>query len=101
MHTNKILNSGRTAASHYFVGVQGNHMFYLDPHQARPLLPYNDKPSEYSPADVESCHTRRLRRLHLREMDPSMLLGFLITSELDWKEFRRGLAEVGLFFLCL
>ncbi|KAF8461079.1 putative cysteine protease atg4 [Kalaharituber pfeilii] len=85
---------GRTGASHYFVGVQGNYVFYLDPHQPRPILPYRQKPSDYTQIDVDSCHTRRLRRLHLREMDPSMLLGFLIRNEDDWREFRRRVAEV-------
>jgi len=85
---------GRTGASHYFIGVQGNYIFYLDPHQPRPSLPYHKDPKHYSLADVNSCHTRRLRRLHLREMDPSMLLGFLIKNENDWQMFRNGVAEV-------
>lgn len=85
---------GRPSSSHYFIGVQGDTFFYLDPHQARPLLPYRANPDEYAPEEIETCHTRRLRRLNLREMDPSMLLAFLIKDEADWKEWRRGVSEV-------
>ncbi|KAF1351874.1 putative autophagy cysteine endopeptidase Atg4 [Delphinella strobiligena] len=75
---------GRPSSSHYFIGVQGSHYFYLDPHYTRPKLPLN--PTE---ADVATCHTRRLRQLHVTQMDPSMLLGFLIRSEEEWKTWRR------------
>ncbi|KAL6705261.1 Cysteine protease atg4 [Coniothyrium glycines] len=43
----------------------------------------------YSIEELATCHTRRVRRLQIREMDPSMLLAFLVTSEedyLDWKQ---------------
>ena len=81
------------------MGVQGNYIFYLDPHQPRPFLPYQEDPTKYTAEHVDSCHTRRLRRLHLREMDPSMLLGFLIKNDDDWQAFRNGVAEVRLFIL--
>lgn len=77
---------GRPSSSHYFIGVQGSHYFYLDPHFTRPKLPLH--PSE---ADVATCHTRRLRALHVTQMDPSMLLGFLIRTEDDWKSWRQAI----------
>lgn len=43
---------------------------------------------------MDSCHTRRLRRLHLGEIDPSMLIGFLIKSEDEWVEWRRSIKHV-------
>ncbi|KAI9772028.1 MAG: Cysteine protease atg4 [Geoglossum simile] len=85
---------GRPSSSHYFVGVQGSHFFYLDPHQTRPVLPLHDNPGDYSPEDIDSCHTRRLRRLHIKDMDPSMLLAFLIRNEEDWKAWRRSVSQV-------
>ncbi|GKT39926.1 putative cytochrome b5 [Colletotrichum spaethianum] len=45
-------------------------------------------------ADVNTVHTRRLRRLHVRELDPSMLIGFLIRDEDDWDEWRRNVKHV-------
>ncbi|KAF3918386.1 hypothetical protein ABW20_dc0101075 [Dactylellina cionopaga] len=81
---------GRPSASHYFVGVQGQSLFYLDPHNTRPLLPYRKDPAAYTTEEVDLSHTRKLRRLHLREMDPSMLLAFLIGDERDWQAWKQG-----------
>lgn len=85
---------GRPSASHYFVGVQGSHFFYLDPHITRPFLPLHSDLSDYTQEDIDSCHTRRLRRLHVKEMDPSMLIAFLIRSESDWRDWRKAVTEV-------
>lgn len=46
-------------------------------------------PADPSAEDVATCHTRRLRKLDITEMDPSMLLGFLINSEDEWREWRQ------------
>lgn len=43
---------------------------------------------------MDSCHTTRLRRLHLGEVDPSMLIGFLIRSEDEWAQWRRSIKHV-------
>ena len=86
-------SSGRPSASHYFVGTQSSHFFYLDPHDTRRLLPYHADAAAYSADDVDSCHTRRLRRLDVRDMDPSMLLAFVVRDEADWAAWRAALAE--------
>jgi cysteine protease ATG4 len=57
-------------------------------------LPFPSKPEDYTEEDVDSCHTRRLRRIHVKEMDPSMLIAFLIRDEKDWKDWRRAVQEV-------
>ncbi|CAG9949450.1 unnamed protein product [Clonostachys rosea f. rosea IK726] len=57
---------GRPSSAHYFAGAQ----------------------------EIDSCHTNRLRRIHVREMDPSMLVGFLIRSEDDWKDWKRCVKHV-------
>ncbi|KAI0121605.1 peptidase family C54 [Xylariales sp. AK1849] len=85
---------GRPSSSHYFIGVQGLYFFYLDPHYTRPALPYHEKLSDYTQEEVDTCHTRKLRRLHIKEMDPSMLIGFLIRNEEDWADWRRGVKHV-------
>ncbi|KAI5207217.1 hypothetical protein AUEXF2481DRAFT_43367 [Aureobasidium subglaciale EXF-2481] len=77
---------GRPASSHYFIGTQADHLFYLDPHTTRPLLP--SSPSE---ADIATCHTRRLHLIPLEGMDPSMLLGFLIRDEVDWNNWKAAI----------
>ena len=43
---------------------------------------------------MDTCHTRKLRRLHIKEMDPSMLIGFLIRNEEDWVDWRRSVQHV-------
>jgi len=85
---------GRPSSSHYFVGVQGDYFFYLDPHETRPGLPFPTNVRDYTQEDLDSCHTRRLRRIHVRDLDPSMLIGFLIQNESEWKEWRRSVREV-------
>jgi len=87
-------NRGRPSSSHYFVGVQGPNFFYLDPHHTRSALPFYSDVETYTDADVDSCHTRRLRRIHVKEMDPSMLIGFLIQSEEDWYMWREDARNV-------
>ncbi|KAL4907593.1 cysteine protease atg4 [Aspergillus multicolor] len=78
---------GRPSASHYFVAVHGSHFLYLDPHHTRPALKHNE-PSLYTEDEVDTYHTRRLRRLNIQDMDPSMLIGFLIKDENDWKDWQ-------------
>lgn len=85
---------GRPSSSHYFFGTQGDHFFYLDPHVTRPALRYHSNPADLTEEDVETCHTRRLRRLALKDMDPSMLLAFLIRDEKDWESWRRAISSV-------
>ncbi|KAH8158669.1 hypothetical protein CIB48_g9579 [Xylaria polymorpha] len=85
---------GRPSSSHYFIGVQGLHFFYLDPHYTRPIFPYRGDVTQYTQDEVDTCHTRKLRRLHIKEMDPSMLIGFLIRDEEDWRDWRRSVKHV-------
>ncbi|KAI9680769.1 MAG: Cysteine protease atg4 [Caeruleum heppii] len=85
---------GRPSSSHYFVGVQGHNFFYLDPHQTRNALPLHLNPNGYTEKDVSSCHTRRLRRLHVEEMDPSMLLAFLVRDQQDWAAWRQRISSL-------
>ncbi|THW92388.1 hypothetical protein D6D15_03189 [Aureobasidium pullulans] len=77
---------GRTKSSHYFIGTQADHLFYLDPHETRPLLPL-----PLSDADIATCHTRRLRLISFQDVDPSMLLGFLIRDESDWDAWKAAI----------
>ncbi|KHJ33782.1 putative cysteine protease atg4 [Erysiphe necator] len=84
---------GHPSSSHYFVAVQDYYFFYLDPHNTQPALNMMDDMNNYSQEEIESCHTRRLRRAHIKEMDPSMLIAFLIRSEKDWMDWRKNIQE--------
>ncbi|KAI9743285.1 MAG: Cysteine protease atg4 [Claussenomyces sp. TS43310] len=84
---------GRPSASHYFLGVQGDNFFYLDPHYTKSALPLRADVDDYTDAEVSSCHTRRLRLVNVQQMDPSMLIGFLIRDEEDWHDWRRNVTS--------
>lgn len=90
----KYLHRGRPSSSHYFVGVQGDNFFYFDPHQTRPALLWHEDSGDYTTEEIDSCHTRRLRRLHIKDMDPSMLIAFLIRNEADWRSWRQAITEI-------
>ena len=66
----------------------------MDPHQTRTALPLHADIRNYTKEEIDSCHTRRLRRLSIKEMDPSMLIAFLIKDEAAWKDWRQGVTEV-------
>ena len=82
---------GRPSSSHYFFGIQGDRFFYLDPHVTRPALQHHHNPAHFSDEELDSCHTRKLRRLPLKDMDPSMLIAFLIRDEVDWRNWREAM----------
>ena len=48
----------------------------------------------YSEDEVNSCHTRRLRRLSIEDMDPSMLIAFLVRDRNDWNSWRNSINQV-------
>ncbi|KAJ5198413.1 uncharacterized protein N7498_007530 [Penicillium cinerascens] len=79
---------GRPSASHYFMGVQDSHLFFLDPHFTRPTTPPRRPDEAYTSEEMDTYHTRRLRRIHIKDMDPSMLIGFLIRDETDWADWK-------------
>lgn len=66
----------------------------MDPHHPRPALPFHEDPKNYSVDDIESCHTRRLRYLPVEDLDPSMLIGFLIKDEDDWDDWKSAVNHV-------
>ena len=84
---------GRPSSSHYFFGIQDDQYFYLDPHVTRPALQYHLDPTDLTDEEVDSCHTRRLRRLPLKDMDPSMLLAFFIKDEGNWRSWRSAVSQ--------
>ncbi|KAJ7109010.1 hypothetical protein C8R43DRAFT_183653 [Mycena crocata] len=47
---------GRPSSSYYFVGVQGNGLFYLDPHHSRPAVPLRPYMGEAAPLHPHDGH---------------------------------------------
>ncbi|PWN21452.1 hypothetical protein BCV69DRAFT_282173 [Microstroma glucosiphilum] len=109
---------GRPSSSYYFVGQQGDSLFYLDPHTVRPAVPYRHPPpnvgvassrdltprggergqdtfqdeddwwsSAYTDLELATFHCDRAKRMPMRSLDPSMLLGFLVKDEASLVDF--------------
>ncbi|CAG8508041.1 4408_t:CDS:10 [Acaulospora colombiana] len=70
---------GRPGRSLYFVAVQDDELYYLDPHFVRPAINLN----QLMEFPVEDYHSTIVRAMSVSEMDPSMLLGFLCQSPHD------------------
>ncbi|KAF9921218.1 Cysteine protease atg4b [Linnemannia zychae] len=73
---------GRPGRSLYFVACQGNDLFYFDPH----IVKARATPDELSHCPASSYHCNIVRTMDIMELDPSMMLGFLIRSMQDLVE---------------
>lgn len=76
---------GRPSSAHYFFARQDNRLFFLDPHFPRTSLPYHEDLNQYTEEDIDGTHTSRVRAMAMADLDPSMLLGFLVRDEAEWK----------------
>lgn len=72
---------GKPSSSFYFFGHQGNDLLYLDPHYPQ------------HSADYETFHTKRILKLDVAALDPSMLVGVLINDQQDYEDFRNLVTE--------
>lgn len=84
---------GRPSSAHYFFAKQEDNLFFLDPHTDRPSIPYHEDPSRYESTDLQEVHTQRIRRMPMKDLDPSMLIGFLVRDEDDWQAWKSSMTE--------
>lgn len=75
---------GRPSSSLYFIGYQGNELLYLDPHTAQPFL----SPSQQQRSFYDSCHSASYGKLAIQDLDPSMLIGILVSGVEEFKEWK-------------
>ncbi|AET40845.1 cysteine protease ATG4 Ecym_6474 [Eremothecium cymbalariae DBVPG len=78
------ISGGRPSSSLYFFGYQGDYLFYLDPHKVQLNLALYESDEER----FHSVHPQTFNKIHLSAIDPSMLLGFLLTGEDDWLSWK-------------
>ncbi|KAF9934488.1 Cysteine protease atg4b [Linnemannia zychae] len=78
---------GRPNRSLYFVASQGDELFYYDPHFVKQRV----TPEELNSCPMPSFHCPVVRTMHISELDPSMLLGFLIQSRDELDDLRTRL----------
>lgn len=69
---------GRPSSSLYFFGYFDDTLLFFDPHNSQTAL--------IDDFD-ESCHTENFGKLNFSDLDPSMLLGFLLPCS-KWDEFQ-------------
>ncbi|KAJ2606863.1 hypothetical protein H4R99_000036 [Coemansia sp. RSA 1722] len=105
------LVGGKPSRSFYFIGRQGDSLFYLDPHVTRQHVPSSgtlegqhavhgdtdgnestdsDASSDFEMlgiAETEEYHTTHISTMPIHRLDPSMLLGFLFNTESEWDTF--------------
>ncbi|KAF4618067.1 hypothetical protein D9613_012659 [Agrocybe pediades] len=48
----------------------------------------------YSAAELKTFHCERVRKMPMSGLDSSMLIGFLVRDEKDWRDFRRRVGEL-------
>ncbi|PWN28513.1 peptidase C54, partial [Jaminaea rosea] len=85
---------GRPGSSYYFVGFQGGELLYLDPHHVRGRARTTWYLSAYSDAELSTYHCDRPRRMPVRSLDPSMLLGFLVDIDPDTGDIEPSLSDL-------
>ncbi|KAG8757344.1 Cysteine protease atg4 [Serendipita sp. 396] len=81
---------GRPSSSYYFVGVQGDNLFYLDPHHSRPAIPLRPPPSfdETSIISTDDGQSQASSRLGKRRGSEIHLQGHLSTPDTSESEKR-------------
>lgn len=82
---------GQAARAHYIVGYQEGALLYLDPHHLRPAAVDPRRLVE-----TGELHTRAVCELPLGQLDPTLLFGFLCSSEADLEQLRETLVSVAL-----
>ncbi|KAG0007891.1 Cysteine protease atg4b, partial [Entomortierella chlamydospora] len=78
---------GRPGRSLYFVACQGEELYYYDPHFVKPRVTMD----ELDCCPAPSFHCPVVRSMDILELDPSMLLGFLIQSPEELLDLRKRL----------
>ncbi|KAJ6246726.1 cysteine protease atg4 [Anaeramoeba flamelloides] len=74
---------GKTNSSLYFVAIQEDNFYFLDPHKTQEHVNTYNK----NIFDTSSYHQNFIYRLKMKNIDPSMVLGFLIKNLDDLNDF--------------
>lgn len=69
---------GKPSSSLYFFGFQDSSLLYLDPHYPQSVT-----------AGTQSYHSNSYSKLAIDDMDPSMMVGLVISSLEDYRELKR------------
>ncbi|KAH9620958.1 hypothetical protein KSS87_004417 [Heliosperma pusillum] len=75
---------GKPGVSTYIIGVQDDNAFYLDPHEAQPVVDIKKGDLE---ADTSSYHSNVVRHIPLESIDSSLAIGFYCRDRDDFDDF--------------
>ncbi|XP_074281285.1 cysteine protease ATG4-like [Silene latifolia] len=75
---------GKPGVSTYIIGVQDDNAFYLDPHEAQPVVDIKKGDLE---ADTSSYHSNVVRHVPLESIDSSLAIGFYCRDRDDFDDF--------------
>ena len=75
---------GRPNSSLFFLGIDNNHLIYLDPHYSRQCLEVRDV-SSFSAQALSSYHCESVRLLSITSLDPSLVIGFYCNDLADFE----------------
>merc|ERR1712188_189555 len=73
---------GRPRASLYFIAAQGDTLLYLDPH-----FPQQSVDMSNPPFSNASYHSTVIRRINMKDCDPSMAVAFFCSSRKNLNDF--------------
>ncbi|KAK2960305.1 putative peptidase C54 [Blattamonas nauphoetae] len=90
-HPNSVgIVGGKPRLSFWFVGYERDNLYYLDPHTTQPAFSLRQL-QEFThhknpkPLDTSSYHPRQIQKIPFSDLDPSMLLGFLCLSHVEFQ----------------
>ncbi|KAI8342764.1 hypothetical protein BC941DRAFT_147858 [Chlamydoabsidia padenii] len=85
---------GRPNSSLYFMGLQDDELIYIDPHFSRPALETKSL-VDYTEQDLATYHCTIPRKIHISQLDPSMMLGFYCRTQEDFDIFCEQISQIG------
>jgi len=77
---------GKPGSSLYFVAVQDDSVFYLDPHWVHEAVAV-DPNTLLTSSDLKTHRCKIPRKMFISEMDPSMAIGFLCKNRAEFHDF--------------
>ncbi|XP_029789352.1 cysteine protease ATG4B isoform X3 [Suricata suricatta] len=84
---------GKPNSAHYFIGYVGDELIYLDPHTTQPAV----EPAGGCFIPDESFHCRHPpSRMGVRELDPSIAVGFFCQTEADFDDWCQHVRKLSL-----
>lgn len=86
------LLGGKPRTSLYFAGCQGSRLLYLDPHTVNQSVESRDSLND--PVVRETFHSNQVRSLPIDQLDPSLALGFIVTSQAEFDRWLDDLKQM-------